>query len=298
MPSVDVAVPFHDNWYFDTVCEGIESRLRAVHPDAVVRVTTERPGAEGRTVVTEVFDSALADPDTLGAVAVGFQFRPSQVARLIEHGKPVAVIGGTCDGLPSLSVDDERVARNATQHLLALGHASIAHLAGYALSPDDFTMRADRVRGYSEAMRDAGLDASSHVVPCAFTYEAAYRAARELLTDPHPPTAVFAVADELAFAVLDAARDLGFSVPRDLSVIGIDDHRDAESRGLTTWRQDPAEAGAAAVDLVLGRRSADDGLLSSTLVARATTARPRERMPRDPAQRPSLFSRLLRRSTS
>lgn len=293
MPRVEVAVPFQDNWYFDEVCDGIASRLHAADADLVVRVTTERPGREGRARLTELLDAALAEPDCVGAVAVHFEFEPPQVERLLAHGKPVVVIGGRCAGLPSVFVDDEGVARRATQHLLSLGHVSIAHLAGYALSPDDFTMRTDRVRGYSEAMRLAGLDEHSQVKPCEFTHEAAYRAARELLTAHDRPTAVFAVADELALAVLDAAQDLGLRVPQDVSVIGIDDHRDAAARGLTTWRQDPAEAGAAAAARVLGVVEEDEQLLGSVLVQRATTAAPPA--PEGAPARVPLLSRLLRR---
>ena len=243
-------------------------------------------------MVADRFDEALADEDCVGAIAIGFEFKGPQVPRLTAHGKPVVVIGGWCDGLPSVTVDDERVAREATRHLLDLGHTTITHLAGYALSPDDFTMRTDRVRGYSEAMREAGLDEHSHVVPCEFTHEAAYRAAKELLSDPARPTAVFAVADELAFAVLDAAADLGLEVPGDLSVVGIDDHRDAGSRGLTTFRQDPAVVGGAAVDRLLGRTDADHQVLRCELVERATTAAPRA----PEAPRRSLLDRLLRRA--
>ena len=295
MPRVEVAVPFQDNWYFDTVCDGIASRLREVDPETVIRVTTERPGREGRARITDLLHEALADPDCAGAVAVHFEFKGPQVERLLEHGKPVVVIGGRCAGLPSVFVDDEGVARRATEHLLALGHVSIAHLAGYALSPDDFTMRTDRVRGYSEAMRLAGLDEHSRVKPCEFTHEAAYRAARELLTASDRPTAVFAVADELALAVLDAAQDLGLAVPEDLSVIGIDDHRDAEARGLTTWRQDPRDAGGAAADRLLGLVDAEEQLLGSVLVERTTTAPPPAPVAEGPL-RASLLSRLLRRT--
>jgi len=292
MPLVEIAQPFRDNWYFDSISDGIERRLRVADDASRVHVVAERPGKAGRAVVADHFDAVLRDPGCIGAVAIGFEFEPAQVARLLEHGKPVIAIGGYSEGLPSITVDDERVARDATRHLIELGHEDVAHLAGYAISPDDFTMRTDRVRGYSEAMREAGLDERSHVVPCEFTHEAAYRAAKELLSDPARPTAVFAVADELAFAVLDAAHDLGLEVPRDVSVVGIDDHRDAAARGLTTWRQDPLVIGAATVDRLLGVTDADHLVLTCALVNRTTAGPPR---PRPVAARPSLLRRLLHR---
>ena len=290
MPSIEVAVPFRDNWYFDAVCAGIARRARAAEVD--VHVLVEAAGARGRAIVADRFDEVLRETDCIGAISVGFEFTAPQVARLVEHGRPVVVVGGPCAGLPSVFIADAAVAHAATDQLIALGHSSIAHLAGYALSADDFTMRSDRVRGYSEAMLEAGFDAYSHVVPCEFSHAAAYRAAVDMLSQPDRPTAVFAVADELAFAVLDAAGDLGLDVPRDLSVIGIDDHPDAEARGLTTWRQDPEAVGAAAADRVLGRTDEDRQVVETPLIVRTTTAPPGSRRPS--TRKPGRLGRLLR----
>ncbi|GAA2748840.1 LacI family DNA-binding transcriptional regulator [Amnibacterium kyonggiense] len=291
MPHIRVAVPFQDNWYFDAVLDGV--RRRAARDGLAVEVQVEAPGRAGRSAVVDGFDAALGDPDCAGAVAVHFEFEPDQVARLRAHGRTVVVIGGACDGLPSILPDDAAGAAAATRHLLDLGHRAIAHLGGYATSPDDFSMRTDRVRGYSEAMRDAGLEAGSHVVPCEFTHDAAHRAATALLSDPDRPTAVFVVADELAFAVLDAADDLGLGVPGDLSVIGIDDHVGAAARGLTTFRQDVPAIGEAAVERVLGITEFERLETELTLVPRSTTAPPGAAAP--PARRGGLLGLLSRR---
>ncbi|MGT2424909.1 LacI family DNA-binding transcriptional regulator [Amnibacterium kyonggiense] len=272
MPYIQVAVPFRENWYFDEVVAG--ARRRAAREGLEIEVHAEPPGRAGRAAVVERFDAALDDPGCVGAVAVHYEFDQDQVARLRRHGRTIVAVGGACDGLPSILPDDVAVAAAATRHLLDLGHRAIAHLGGYATSPDDFSMRTDRVRGYSEAMRAAGLEAHSHVVPCEFEHGAAYRAATTLLSEPDRPTAVFVVADELAFAVLDAARDLGLDVPRDVSVIGIDDHVDAAPRGLTTWRQELPAIGEAAVERVLGVTDFDRLETTLTLVARSSAAPP------------------------
>ena len=272
MATLVTAVPFRDNWYFDEVFAGIADRAAAAGVSA--EVLAALPGARGRDEVTAWFDAALGGDDCIGAVAVGFEFRQPQVERLLARGKPVVAIGGVDRHLPSVSPDDAAVARAATEHLLGLGHRAITHLAGYAMSPDDFSMRADRVRGYSDAMRAAGLETQSHVVPCDFTAEAAYRAATRILSEADRPTAVFAVADELAFPVLDAARDLGLSVPRDISVIGIDDRPESAARGLTTWRQDPVAVGAAAAERAMGLADFDHHEVDLRLVLRTSTAPP------------------------
>src|ERR1700712_2905344 len=63
VPRVEVAVPFQDNWYFDTVRDGVVRRLASIGADAVVRVTTAAPGEAGRGRITDRFDEALGDED-------------------------------------------------------------------------------------------------------------------------------------------------------------------------------------------------------------------------------------------
>jgi DNA-binding LacI/PurR family transcriptional regulator len=270
--TLGIAVPNVDVWYFDTLRAGAESVAGAAGVE--VQVLVEPLGRTGRAVVTERWAAALADPDFLGAVSIHYDFESGQRDRLLAHGKPVVTIGGRCPGLPSVFIDDVAVARLATEHLLALGHRRIAHLAGFARSPDDFSMRIDRIRGYSEAMRNAGLENQSQVLPCDFDPGKAYQAAHGLLRGTDRPTAIFAAADVLAAAVLAAARDLAIAVPGDLSVIGIDDAPESAALGLTTLRQDPYAQGAAAARRVLGQSASDEQRFDVELVHRTSTAAP------------------------
>ena len=75
--------------------------------------------------------------------------------------------------------------------------------------------------------------------------------AMALLSGPDRPTAVLAASDEMALGVWGAARQLGLEVPRDLSIVGIDDHELAPVFGLTTVRQDVAAQGVAAASTLL-----------------------------------------------
>src|SRR5205823_326660 len=77
VPSIEVAVPFQDNWYFDAVCAGIRSGAEAAEVD--VHIFAETPGAAGRALVAERFDAALEDDGCVGAIGVGFEFQEPQV---------------------------------------------------------------------------------------------------------------------------------------------------------------------------------------------------------------------------
>ena len=60
-----------------------------------------------------------------------------------------------------------------------------------------------------------------------FTIPGGYAAARQLLEGADRPTGIVAASDEMAIGAILAARDLGLDVPRDVSVVGLDDHPDA-----------------------------------------------------------------------
>ena len=78
----------------------------------------------------------------------------------------------------------------------------------------------------------------------------------QLLTQPTPPTALFAASDELGMGALQAAHRLGLHVPNDLAIIGYDDIDLAPLLGLSTIRQPMTEMGRESVALLL-RRLAD-----------------------------------------
>lgn len=156
-----------------------------------------------------------------------------------------------------LGADNAGGARQATAHLLALGHTRIGLITGLRSEPqgpqtgrDD---AAERLRGYQETLRSAGLDPESLVRHGDYTQESGARAARELLSLTPAPTAVFAAGDAMALGALHAAQDLGLRVPQDLSVVGFDDLPIAAAArpALTTVRQPLRRMGEVAVQLLV-----------------------------------------------
>ncbi|CAM5680411.1 HTH-type transcriptional repressor PurR [Streptomyces violaceorubidus] len=102
---------------------------------------------------------------------------------------------------------------------------------------------ARRADGYRQAMRAHGLERWTDVVSTSYT-EGGYQGAKQLLTRPHRPTAVFAGADIAAMGVLEAVTEAGLSVPDDISVAGYDNtafaalgqlHSPASTRQATRW---------------------------------------------------------------
>jgi DNA-binding LacI/PurR family transcriptional regulator len=124
--------------------------------------------------------------------------------------------------LPHISVDNRLAARESVNHLTACGHRRI----GLVTSSNSYLSSADRMRGYLDALEEAGLEVESSLIAYAsadYSFASGKQAARKLLTIPNPPSAIFCVSDILALGVIAEAGKLGLKVPQDLSVMGFDD---------------------------------------------------------------------------
>ncbi|MFF3601808.1 substrate-binding domain-containing protein, partial [Kitasatospora indigofera] len=159
----------------------------------------------------------------------------------------------------------------------------IGHIGGVLELDVDFHLPSNRRVGYESALRDAGLAVDPDLFrPADFTIQGGYQAAKQLLGSPHGrPSAIYAASDEMAIGAILAAKDLGLSVPRDVSIIGIDDHDLAEFFGLSTVAQFPRAQGEKAVQMLMEELHPErhDPVQSSIalpfeLVVRSSTATP------------------------
>lgn len=171
-------------------------------------------------------------------------------------------------------------ARAAADHLIGLGHRRIAWIGG----PEASSAARDRFYGYQAALDAAGIELDPGLVRVdQFDVASGARHARDLLTLPHPPTAIMAADDELAVGVLATAHELGIRVPDGLSVIGFDDTPQAAwtTPPLTTVHQHLDAMGRMAVQtavaMAAGRGPASRHVeLATSLTVRGTTAGPRD----------------------
>lgn len=116
--------------------------------------------------------------------------------------------------------NDRDAVRDATRYLIDQGHSRMAIITG----PQGFRSAAERLAGFEDALNDAGLKLPrSHKAQGEYTFDSGLAATEKLLDLSPRPTAIFASNDEMAAAVLYAARLRGISVPEDLSIVGFDD---------------------------------------------------------------------------
>lgn len=147
-------------------------------------------------------------------------------------------------------LDERKAAAEMIDHVVALGHRRIGHVAG----PAPHGGRAWRLAGYRDGLRRAGIPYDETlVVDGGFSFEAGMAGARRLLDLPDPPTAIFAANDDSACGVMHEAFERGLKIPGDLSVFGFDDTPTARQvwPSLTTVRQPCREMGRIAAEQLL-----------------------------------------------
>jgi len=155
-----------------------------------------------------------------------------------------------------------------TDHLLQRGHRQIGHIAG----PAHISSAQGRLAGYKRALEACGLSYDQNLVCHAdFTMDGGYQAARQLLSLPQRPTAIFAATDMQAVGVLKVAKELDLAVPGDLALAGGDDIELAEylEVPLTSFSQPSDEIGAHVVEILMTRIRGDrDGFKQVVLKPR------------------------------
>jgi LacI family transcriptional regulator len=165
-------------------------------------------------------------------------------------------------------------ARQATEHLLQLGHRRIAFFTGDLFS----TTGTERLMGQQQAMARAGL-VIDHQLICqsGWNTKDAYERMMRLLTDRRDFTAVVASSDMLAFGVLAALKKHNIRTPEDVSVIGFDDIDLSQSFDppLTTIRQNKdliSKSTVAALVQMIQRKELPAPVIAPTqLIIRAST---------------------------
>ncbi|WP_345803439.1 substrate-binding domain-containing protein [Microbacterium sp. AZCO] len=273
----------------------VASTLATVGNSRMLQAVADAAAARGYSLVVVTLGAATATPrgkSAASAIAGAFE-------RLRDQGVDGAIVlneatdlvrdASTPADLALVVVDsprDDRFgvvvtdhaggARAATEHLLALGHRTVHHLAG----PTGSFAAAERERGWRDALAAAGAEAST---PLRGDWSAAsgHAAGAEL---PPDASAVFVANDQMALGMLRALAGDGRSVPRDVSVVGFDDVADAADYRppLTTVRQDFDRLGERAIALLVDRieagRSAAGAYetIETQLTLRNSTAAPRD----------------------
>lgn len=217
-----------------------------------------------------------------GLIVVASRMHPELGNELRRLRAPYVLLdplGPPPEGVPSISSTNFAGARDATQHLIDLGHRRIGLITG----PAEHPYSQERLDGYRSALLRAGVEADPELVRFGqMDEESGRRHGAALLALRPRPTAIFAGSDLHAHGVYAAARSCGLSIPADLSVVGFDNVQSSEwcTPRLTTVNQPLEEMGALAIRTLMRLNqhspspTAQRVELATALVLRESTAQP------------------------
>jgi LacI family transcriptional regulator len=177
-----------------------------------------------------------------------------------------------------VSTDNYQAALDVTRHILSLGHAHVAAVAGWR----HLSNTTERLEGFRAALTEFGLDpAEAPVIYADFRQDRARELSRDLLVGSRRPTALFVSNNEMVIGAMQAITELGLGCPSDISLAGIDDFpwASAFAPRLTTARQ-PIEALAEHGVRILHARIRGEGgppqrvILKARLIVRDSCAPP------------------------
>jgi DNA-binding LacI/PurR family transcriptional regulator len=270
--TITVVVPHLASWYFSTVIAGAEAVCsEAGYECLVLGVGTIEQcnhllGEQGHF-----------ERRTDGLILVNIPATAEQAESLRERRVRLATVGTLTPGCPSVSIDDEHTGRLATTHLLELGHRRIALISGQSEDPMDFDVPRQRRAGYVAALGAAGIEPdASLMVSGNFGIGGGQEAMAALLSLDDPPTAVFAMSDEMAFGALFELSERNLRAGVDVSLIGVDDHDVSRVLRLTTVRQHVADHGSSAARALIAQLQDRNAPITNVdspveLVVRSTT---------------------------
>ncbi|WDC85157.1 substrate-binding domain-containing protein [Caloramator sp. mosi_1] len=186
-----------------------------------------------------------------GVIIITSQPDDKQIQDIIKSDFPCVLIDNESNRVSSVHSDDAQGCFMAAEYLYSLGHRRIAHIYG---SKDTFSGNV-RFNEFKNALIELGVEIRDEyfVDGGYFSFEGGYDAMKKLLELKEPPTAVFAAGDFMAIGAINAIKEKGLKVPKDISVIGYDDLEISRyiTPKLTTIKQNTDLLGENAADILV-----------------------------------------------
>jgi len=213
------------------------------------------------------FDLHDRNSKDVGAICIHPPTESQPMVERLAQLHPVVILGGAFPGsdLAAVDCDNASGARDAVQHLLALGHRRFMVLSG----PMNLSNTRDRANGALTELAAHGITPEKRDLPVSQDSVVLDEETKVLierrLTDPDRPTAILAGGFYLALAIMQAAQNAGLQIPHDLSIVGFDDPASAALLGppLTTVRQPLGSMASKAYELI--RQAVIDNATPSAL---------------------------------
>ncbi len=275
--ALGLVVPDLVHPFFAELAQGLSSVLREKNYSLLISSSEEDARLERQEI------ERLLSRGVDGIIIASTQCTVESFRRIEENNTPYVFVDRRFMGLPAnfVGVNDVALGRLATQHLISVGCARIAHIRGPATST-----ALGRLEGYNQELAANHLGPfSGYVVPARSgdvgTYSSGAESMSKLLSLNPQPDGVFCYNDPIGIGAIDTILEAGLRVPEDIAVIGCGNlHNDRSLRvPLSSVDQQSAAIGERAATLALSLIQAKTPprpksiILEARIVARASTQR-------------------------
>lgn len=156
-----------------------------------------------------------------GIIFMATEVTPKHYELFDQLRIPIVVIAQKVKDYPCIIHDDYHAAKDAIHYLINKGHQSIGFIG---VGEYDVAVGIDRKNGYLDALKDQDINIKENYIQIGdFSHESAFYLTEKLMSLPEPPTAIFAVTDNLAIGCMEYLKENGYQIPQDVAVMGLGD---------------------------------------------------------------------------
>ncbi|MDO5977517.1 LacI family DNA-binding transcriptional regulator [Flavivirga spongiicola] len=213
--TIGLIIPSLSNPFFANIASKINSEVRKFGYTTIIADSDENVEIEK----TELQQFVSRNIEGLIIIPCGKEME--HIEQVYQKGLPMVLLDRYFEGIeiPFVSTDNFEGAFMAANLLINHGHNSILCIQGVI----DSTPNKMRIKGFKQAMKDAGID-DFKVVGDAFSSENGYLETKMLLQNKIRPTAIFTLSNTIAMGCLKALKEENIRIPQDISLITFDDH--------------------------------------------------------------------------
>jgi len=245
--TIGVIVPKIVSTFFSNVVSAIEDVADKYGYHVLVSSSNEKMIKEMKNI--NVFIATRVDGVILSLSRETESFE--HIQRIRDNDIPLVLFDRTTKELdvPKVVADDADAAFIAVDHLIKGGAKRVALLTG----PGHLLIGRNRMRGYLNALTKHNIEINSdYICRSNLSVKGAKEATSKLLDMTNPPDAIFGINDDLAIGAIEACKERGMDIPKDISIVGFSNTKRSQymKPSLSTMNQNPTEVGRRAAELL------------------------------------------------
>lgn len=243
--TVGVIIPDISSIFFSELARGIDD-IATMYKYNIILSNSDQNKEKELRLINTMFEKQVD-----GLIYMGATISEEHVQQLKTSPVPVS-LAATIDGsdtIPSVNIDYEQAAYEATKYLIENGTEHPIYVTGV----EDSVVYERKLNGYKKALEESNVTFNeNYKIEVDFSYEAGLDAASKIVEMEDYPKAIFAATDEIALGIIHGLQDKGMNVPEDVEVFGFDNTRLATMvrPTLTTVVQPMYDIGAVAMRLL------------------------------------------------